>query len=256
MKILAYHHVCDSWIPSIARTTRRQFSRQLSLLRETGRPVLTLSRALSQLKIENQSEAEPVVITFDDGLNCFWHNALPDLLEHNYRSVIFVVTGFVGQKNHWDYYGRFNHCHHLSWRELRQLIKEGFEIGSHTHTHRGLTSCSRRQIRFELSYSKKLLEDKLGVPIHYLSYPFGRFNKIVKRIVEEEGYRAALSMNPQISQSERFSLPRTAVYLFETRNSFENKLNGNGNPFWLKAINSFSIGTEILVNFRFGKNLS
>ena len=252
MRILAYHHVCSNWIPSIARTTPRQFSRQLCLIEELGYSFVTLSQALSRKSQKNPGNQNTVVLTFDDGQTCFWHNALPELLKRKIPAVIFVVTGFVGRDNGWDYYGGFSRCRHLSWPELRELVSLGFEIGSHTHTHRGLSSCPQSIIEFELSYSKKLLEDKLGTPVRYLSYPFGRFNKTVKRIAAALQYRAAVSMNPALPDADLFSLPRSAVYLMETENSLKNKLNKNGNHISLKIINAFSMGTEILMNFKRG----
>ena len=44
----------------------------------------------------------------------------------------------------------------------RRVVQEGHEIGNHTYTHRALTSLPDQEIRDELTWTQKLLNDALG----------------------------------------------------------------------------------------------
>ena len=248
MPVLAYHHVCDHFLPTVSRTTVRQFGRQLQILASEGLRIIDLPEYLF---LDQEEKKHSISITFDDGLNCLYSNALQYLIEKKYPATVFVVSDFVGKKNNWDYYGSLNSCAHMDWSQLRELVGAGIQIGSHSHTHRGLTSCNSRQLRVELEHSKKLLEDKLGIPVRYLSAPFGRINRQVKKIAQLAGYESVFTLMPRTDESDRFSMPRWGVYLFDSPRIFRRKIrhiqNGKGNTI-LELINAFSMGTEILQN--------
>jgi peptidoglycan/xylan/chitin deacetylase (PgdA/CDA1 family) len=58
-------------------------------------------------------------------------------------------------------------------------------IGSHSHNHLDLTSLNVDKMTNELTYSKKILEDKIGVKIKNFSYPYGKVNNFVYRKTKE-----------------------------------------------------------------------
>ena len=64
------------------------------------------------------------------------------------------------------------------------------EFGSHTATHRRLRSLTNEEISEELVSSKKILEEKLSVPVTAFCYPFGAggFDKRVRPLVFQAGY--------------------------------------------------------------------
>jgi peptidoglycan/xylan/chitin deacetylase (PgdA/CDA1 family) len=61
--------------------------------------------------------------------------ALPAL---SIPATIFVPTAWVGRSNDWDRRA-FTTRQHLTWDELRELIRLGYEVGSHTCEHIRLT---------------------------------------------------------------------------------------------------------------------
>lgn len=84
----------------------------------------------------------------------------------------------------------------MSWDQVRQLSAGGMSIGSHTHSHKILSSQSETDQRNELSLSKHILEAELGRPINAVAYPVGRpfaFNGLTKRLAREAGYRIGFS---------------------------------------------------------------
>jgi peptidoglycan/xylan/chitin deacetylase (PgdA/CDA1 family) len=77
----------------------------------------------------------------------------------------------------------------LTWEMIEEMHAGGFTIGSHTMSHRLLTSETIDTARTELVRSKLMLEERLKRPITHFAYPDGRFNPSVVQAVEAAGYR-------------------------------------------------------------------
>ncbi len=74
-----------------------------------------------------------VVLTFDDASKSHFTIARPLLLKHKFGATFFITEGWDFSKNKTDY---------MSWDEIAQLHKDGFEIGNHTRDHKGVTEKS------------------------------------------------------------------------------------------------------------------
>jgi peptidoglycan/xylan/chitin deacetylase (PgdA/CDA1 family) len=79
----------------------------------------------------------------------------------------------------------------LSWAMLAEMAESGVTIGAHTVTHPVLTAETDRTVLDEISRSRALLEQGLGLPIRHFAYPDGRFNRAVVRFVAQAGCRFA-----------------------------------------------------------------
>ncbi len=71
-----------------------------------------------------------VVLTFDDASKSHFTVARPVLLKYKFGATFFVTEGFDFKDNKKDY---------MTWEEIAQLHKDGFEIGNHTRDHLGLS---------------------------------------------------------------------------------------------------------------------
>ena len=84
----------------------------------------------------------------------------------------------------------------LSWEEAREMCNAGMAFGSHAHSHRVLSQLDPSQQREELSTSRAILKQQLGVAADVLAYPVGHkssFSVETQRIAQELGYRNAFS---------------------------------------------------------------
>jgi len=84
----------------------------------------------------------------------------------------------------------------LNWEEAREMIAGGMAIGSHTHSHTVLTQLDTKQQQRDLSQSRLLLKEHLGIEAEALAYPVGTQSSISDRTrqsAREAGYRAAFS---------------------------------------------------------------
>jgi peptidoglycan/xylan/chitin deacetylase (PgdA/CDA1 family) len=84
----------------------------------------------------------------------------------------------------------------LNWDEAREMIRGGMAIGSHTHTHAVLSQLEPNQQYEELSKSRAILKEQLGIEADVLAYPVGgrtSFTDQTQMLASEAGYRAAFS---------------------------------------------------------------
>lgn len=207
-KILTFHGVNDKPDLSITRNTTRGFREILKYLKEAG---------YNGVGIGKQQSEKDIAITFDDGWADFYDNAFPILKEFGYSATVFIITDYVGQTSRWDYRQRM----HLNWDQIKELAGEGIEFGSHGAGHVDLRKLDDDALEYETAGSKKIIEDKLGRPVDYFSYPFGRFDARVRAAVENAGYEKAFSLS---TGEDEFAISRSSVYLYDTPYSIYLKL--------------------------------
>jgi len=61
----------------------------------------------------------------------------------------------------------------LTWEEIREMARHQIAIGSHTHTHRVLSTISLSSQKEEMILSKLIIEENIGSPVLTISYPVG-----------------------------------------------------------------------------------
>lgn len=81
----------------------------------------------------------------------------------------------------------------LSWGQIRTMVAEGLcTVGSHGVCHAGLTQLSEEQAHYELSDSKRRLEEMLGTEIRHFSYPHSFYSEATNQMVWKAGYDTAV----------------------------------------------------------------
>ena len=97
------------------------------------------------------------------------------------------------------------------------------EAGSLTRAARSLGTT-----RSAVSKSISRLEDRLGTAVPFFCYPRGSVNEAVRRIVRDEGYRAACSTMPGLNdrRTDLFGLRRTYISRRDPPSEFAKKMAG------------------------------
>lgn len=99
----------------------------------------------------------------------------------------------------------------VTWNQLREMQKEGLDIGSHTVTHPILSDLDEEQLIAELTESYQRLADELGEPPTGICYPNGMardISPLVERCAKAY-YRYGLAAYPcEISSSQMMHLGR------------------------------------------------
>src|SRR5262245_4722062 len=119
-----------------------------------------------------------VVLTFDDASKSHYTIARPMLLKHRFGATFFVTEGWDFATNKTDY---------MSWDEIGQLHKDGFEVGNHTRDHKGITANSVPDIPVQLGAINAQCE-KHGIPrTTCFAYPGNAFAKEGLKSLQEMG---------------------------------------------------------------------
>lgn len=131
-----------------------------------------------------------VAVTFDDGYRDLMEFALPVLKEFRIPAAFFIVTGGIGATDAWNRIEGVPNEPIMSWDDLKRLRDEGMTIGSHSATHVVLDGLPENQLKEEVGGSRRLLQERLGVPIRHFAYPQGRFSAAAESAVKSAGYDA------------------------------------------------------------------
>jgi peptidoglycan/xylan/chitin deacetylase (PgdA/CDA1 family) len=182
------------------------FHRQMAALVAAGLPALSVAQWCAPMR-----PPRAVVLTFDDGHVSNYTLTLPILAEHYLTATFFITAGVIGQGETMD------------WRQIRALHAAGMEIGSHTLTHRPPSTLSDDELRYELSTSRRVLEDGLGAPVTSISSPTSFFNPRMRAIAREVGYQSLCFGHIGLArdQGDPFSLKRVAVKYTTPHTEFE-----------------------------------
>ena len=155
--------------------TLDHFWEQLDHLVKNEFSSLTLGRL--DRWFDGRSNGHSIIITFDDGHLSHFEHAVPSLKKAGLKGLFFIPVGLVG------------HREQMTWSHLKQLLIEGFEVGSHGYRHIPLTNLKRPELLEELERSKKTLEDRLGVAVTSFSIPRGFYRPRIGQTASEVGYR-------------------------------------------------------------------
>src|SRR4051812_15445972 len=103
-----------------------------------------------------------VVLTFDDASKSHFTVARPLLKKYKFGATFFVTEGFDMPTNKRDY---------MSWDEIAQLHKEGFEIGNHTRDHLGITDKNVGELIEQVqAINERCKEHGIPAPVSF-AYP-------------------------------------------------------------------------------------
>jgi peptidoglycan/xylan/chitin deacetylase (PgdA/CDA1 family)/glycosyltransferase involved in cell wall biosynthesis len=229
LPILMYHHVAPTGSAKFTRwrVTPEAFEEQLRCLKDAGCYSITLEQWRTAMITKTPLPGKPVLITFDDGYLDFATYAFPLLKRYGFSATVFIVADFAGKTNRWD--SIFDYGEDLpllNWKQIKQLHSEGIEFGSHTLTHRPLTSLSVAEIIREGSQSRAIMERELGIPITTFAYPYGDLDPLVQYLIGTCGYDVAVSCCPGYSsfKDPLLRLSRIEIEGTDSLEEFKNKL--------------------------------
>jgi len=190
-----------------------EFTAQMDYLATRGYQAVTAADLARRQASGGGLPPRPVTLTFDDAYEDFYTTALPVLRRHGFPATLFVPTAYVGRPMELNASTGEAQRRIMSWSALRDVVTEGVEVGSHSHTHAQLDLVPEDLVRNEVTRSRHLLEDQLGVPVEGFSYPFGYWSRSARAAVAAVDYRygvavADLMMTPG---DDMLTLPRLTV---------------------------------------------
>lgn len=155
---------------------------------------ISLDQLVNHLTTGVPLPEKPVVLTFDDGYVGHYDYVYQLAKYYNYPVALSIFTDKVDG----NIVGRST----VNWEQVEEMAQDPLvTIVSHSVTHpRDLRELSDDDLRYELETSKTRLEQRLGIPIDYFTYPEGNHDERVVEATGAAGYKAALIMRNDSGQ--------------------------------------------------------
>jgi peptidoglycan/xylan/chitin deacetylase (PgdA/CDA1 family) len=229
LRILTFHDLGDD-AGDLFSIAPAKFAEYLSFLEEEGYVSLRASDLRREWPAILQRE-RLILLTFDDGYASQRDVGAPLLRRHGFTATFFVISSFLGPTRvHHRFDGKDRTF--LGAEDLRQMEREGFEIGAHTHTHPLMGTLPEETVEEEFVLSKRLIEQELGHPLSSFAYPYGRrdaFSQMTRAALQRAGYQTAFTVEGVrvVPGSDLLRLPRINVDRCDTIATLKRKLRGD-----------------------------
>ncbi len=199
---LIYHRFGEDRYPT-TNVRLDQFDAQIAELKSGGYHFMKMSTAIEHLKAGQNFQEKTVVLTVDDAFDSVLTEAWPRLKAAGIPLALFVSTDLVDK----------NTPGYLSWDEIRQLQKEGVEIGHHGAAHSHLLYEEGAGAQEDIERASRRFQEELGFVPEVFAYPYGEYDQGLINLVQRLGFKAAFAQYSGAApiQSDMYSIPRFPV---------------------------------------------
>lgn len=212
--IFMYHHIgeaaTDEDKPLFVSAER--FKEQMRFLCREKYETISLEDMADAFRSGKPLPPKPIIITFDDGTETIYRNALPVLQAHDFKAAVFLTINYIERKDLPE--RSFSKLSPLTWEEIKEMQERGISFYPHSLTHPRLTQVAREEAYFEIKESRNILESRLNKKTAFFAYPHGDRNGEVEEMVKKAGYEGALLAWGGINRedADMYALKRMAIY--------------------------------------------
>jgi peptidoglycan/xylan/chitin deacetylase (PgdA/CDA1 family) len=180
-----------------------EFASQMRALRRAGWVGVTLDQVAEAWERGGWlPPGRPVVISFDNGYESHFNEALPVLRRLGWVAVENLqLTGLPRSEGG------------LTATATQRLLDAGWELDTQGFRHADLVAIDARELRHEVAAARRVLRRRWKVPVNWFCYPSGHYDARVVEAVQEAGYRGSTTVVPGWARtsSDPFRLPRLRV---------------------------------------------
>src|SRR3989344_6797961 len=145
--------------------------------RKVTEVALLQPRPIDQTSTPLEPFNQPIItITFDDGWESIYTNALPTLQRNGLKTTQYLISGI------------FDNPSYMSIKQIQSMQKAGHEVGGHTASHADLTMLDDQQLNYELVDSQTALSKNFGAVVDFTS-PYGAYNAHTLKMIGQH-YRS------------------------------------------------------------------
>jgi len=171
------------------------FSAEMAWLHSNGYEAVTLNEMMNAWFHGGTLPRKPIVITFDNGYLPQITFAPSVMSRYGWPGVLDEITE-----------------NHLHPRQIRSILRVGWEVDSHSLTHPDLTTLDAAELQAQVSGSRTFLRRTFHIPVNSFCYPSSRYDAATIAAVQAAGYTNATTENPgYATSSEAFTLPRFEI---------------------------------------------
>jgi peptidoglycan/xylan/chitin deacetylase (PgdA/CDA1 family) len=180
-----------------------EFSEQVAALARAGFHAITLDQLWASWREGAPLPAgRPIVLSFDNGYQSQYSNALPILRRLGWAGVENLqLTGLPPSQGG------------LSDEQVRGLLAAGWELDTQGISHADLITLDPAALRYQVAVARGELQRLYHVPVNWFCYPSGHYDASVIAAVRAAGYVGSTTVVPGwASPSEDpYRLPRLRV---------------------------------------------
>jgi len=205
LPVLMYHYVQDiKTAQKNAQTGQtvqtKNFREQLEYLKNKGYNSLQFSDLISFFENGTTLPSKSFLLTFDDGYEDFYINALPILKEFGYKASVFLSTGLV------------NNPGYLSWQQISDSQGSGIYYANHTWSHKNVLA-KPDLVEKEITLADAQLTEHGLNQSKVFAYPYGSSNNFSEELLMKIGYHLAFTTRygSVLCIKQRYQLPRIRV---------------------------------------------
>ena len=180
--ILLYHRIDISPVNSRYYVTPSKFEDQMKLLRDWEYSVIPIELLIEAIQEGARLPPRPVIITFDDGDISVYESAFPIMKKYGLTGVVYIVGNYMNTDGY------------MTADQIKELAAAGWEVGSHSRSHRDLTKLQEPVQRQEIYHARRKLESATGIQALTFAYPFGIMSDSVGKQVHTAGFSAAMGL--------------------------------------------------------------
>jgi peptidoglycan/xylan/chitin deacetylase (PgdA/CDA1 family) len=155
------------------------------------RVVVGLAEAVQAMDRRGKLPRGVTALTFDDGLSGLHEYVFPSLRTYRLPATAFLVAETLtprGRGVDWVDTPPPFPLRTVTPDQVIEMRNAGVDFGSHSYAHHDLTRLDESECEADLRRSREVLERLLGAPVHFLAYPRGRHNEVVRRAAAAAGF--------------------------------------------------------------------
>lgn len=217
--IIYYHDIVENGKGySYQKVEKEHFENQMKYLKEHGYQTILFE------DMEKFLPEKAVLVTFDDGFQSVYKNAVPIMQKYNIKGNIFLPTKYIEEQN----------PHFMTWKMLKGLCETGqFSVAAHTHDHVDIRTLDDASMKRQIRKSEELLETRLNVYVNSFCMPYGKYDKKSIKLLKKNGnYKFVFaSFYGHVGEKNLRNklLPRIGISNEDSLDIFEKKLQGKMN---------------------------
>ena len=213
LPILMYHHIGypppdGGKIRDDLTVSPENFKTQVSWLKEHGYQSVKFSDLYNYSLGTAKLPAKPVILSFDDGYQDVFDNAVPVLREEGFSGSFAIITQYPSTHSGTNFYA--------DWNTIKAAADQGMEIVSHTQDHFDGKNPKYTEtfILTNLKGSREDIRSHLGYNTDTLIYPYGRYTPKYIELAQQAGFKLGVTVHwgETVDLDNLMEIPRVRVH--------------------------------------------
>jgi len=218
LKILMYHDI-SSRPPGPYTLPPDDFEKDLQYIQAQGYTTITISDLIAFQTGDTPLPCKPIMLTFDDGDRSNYTVVFPLLQKYQMKAVMSVVGKYIDQNYYADGSYNTDYQSNLTYAQIKEMSESGLvEIQNHGYNmhslspRRGMRNMKKENfsdyenaLSTDLQKLHALLLEKCAVTCSAVAFPFGSYSSSTIKVIEKNGYKAALTCSEGINHITKTS---------------------------------------------------